>query len=68
MKKIWDEIGVFPVAKQRLADPARQIRVNTWLKEIKIEETRRKLEQQNSNVEVQDPEQEIIEHNVNKPG
>ena len=29
MKKIWDEIGVFPVAEQRLVDPARQIRVNT---------------------------------------
>ena len=68
MKKIWDEIGVFPVAEQRLADQARQIRINTWLKEIKIEEIRRKLERQNSKVEVQDHEQEIIEHNVNKPG
>ena len=27
MKKIWDEIGVFPVTEQRLADQARQIRV-----------------------------------------
>ena len=68
MKKIWDEIGVFPVAEQRLADQARQIRINMWLKEIKIEEIRRKLERQNSKVEVQDHEQEIIEHNVNKPG
>ena len=68
MKKIWDEIGVFPVAEQRLADQARQIRINTWLKEIKIEEIRRKLERQNSKVEVQDHEQEIIERNVNKPG
>ena len=68
MKKIWDEIGVFPVAEQRLADQARQIRINTWLKEIKIEEIRRKLERQNSKVEVQAHEQEIIEHNVNKPG
>ena len=25
-KKIWDETGVFPVTKQRLADQARQTR------------------------------------------
>ena len=28
MKKIWDEIGVFPVTEQRLADHSRQIRTN----------------------------------------
>ena len=28
MKKIWNEMGVFPVTEQRLADQARQIRVN----------------------------------------
>ena len=41
MKKIWDEIGVFPVTEQRLADQARQIRTNKWLTSIEIEEIRR---------------------------
>ena len=45
MKKIWDEIGVFPVTKQKLADRARQIWTNKWLTDIEIEEIRRKLKQ-----------------------
>ena len=68
MKKIWDEIGVFPVTEQRLADPARQIRTNKWLTDIEIEEIRRKLEQKNSKVEVQENVREIIEHKENKQG
>ena len=43
MKKIWDEIGVFPVTEQKLADQARQIRTNKWLTDTDIEEIRRKL-------------------------
>ena len=43
MKKIWDEIGVFPVTEQRLADQARQIRTNKWLTDIEIEKIRRNL-------------------------
>ena len=42
MKKIWDEIGVFPVTEQRLTDQARQIRVNKWLTGTEIEEIDRK--------------------------
>ena len=42
MKKIWDEIGVFPVSEQRLADQARQIRVNQWLTDTEIEEIDRR--------------------------
>ena len=38
MKKIWDEIRVFPVTEQRLADQTRQIRVNKWLRDTEIEE------------------------------
>ena len=41
MKKIWDEIGVFPVIEQRLADQAREIRTNKWFTNIEIEEIRR---------------------------
>ena len=66
MKKIWDQIGVFPVTDQRLADQAMQIRTNKWLTDIEIEEIRRKLEQKNSKVEVQENGPEIIEHNENK--
>ena len=32
MKKIWDEVGVFPVTEQRLADQARQIWTNKCLR------------------------------------
>ena len=66
MKKIWDKIGVFPVTEHRLADQARQIRAKKWLTDIEIEEIRRKLEQKNSKVEVQENVQEIIEHNEDK--
>ena len=45
MKKIWDEIGVFPVTNQKLADQVRQIWTNKWLIDIEIEEIRRKLKQ-----------------------
>ena len=53
MKKIWDKIGVFPGTEQRLADQARQIQTNKWLADKEIEEIRRKLERNNSKVEVQ---------------
>ena len=68
MKEIWDEIGVFPVTEQRLADQARQLRTNQWLTDIEIEEIRRKLEQKTSKIKVQENEQEIIEHNENEQG
>ena len=61
MKKIWDEIGVFCVTEQRLADQARQIRTNK-------REIRRKLERKNGKVEVEENDQEIIRHNENKQG
>ena len=54
MKEIWDEIGVFPVTEQRLADQARQLRTNQWLTDIEIEEIRRKLEQKISKIKVQE--------------
>ena len=54
MKKIWNEIAVFSVTEQSLADQARQIQTNKWLTNIEIEEIRRKLERNNSKVEVQE--------------
>ena len=68
MKKIWDEIEVFHVAEQRLADQVRQIWPNKWLTDVEIEEIRRILKRKNSKVEVQENVHEIIEHNKNKPG
>ena len=44
MKKKWDEIGVFPLTEQGLADQARQIRTSNWLTDIEIEDRRRKLD------------------------
>ena len=66
MKKTWDEKGVFPVTEQRLADQARQIWTNKWLTVIEIEEIRRQLERNNNKVQVQENDQEIIEHKENK--
>ena len=66
MKKIWDEIGFFPVTEQILADQAKQIRTNKWLTGTEIKKIRRKLERNNSKVEVQENDQKIIEHNKNK--
>ena len=60
IKKFCDEIEVFPVNEQRLADQARQILTNKWLTDIEIEEIRRKLERKYSKVEVQENVREII--------
>ena len=68
MKKIWDEIGAFPVTEQGLADRARQIQTNKWLADIEIEELERNWNKKNSTVEVQENDLEITEHNENKQG
>ena len=65
IKKIWDEIGVFAVTGQRLADQASQIQTNKWLADVEIEEIRTQLERNSSKVEVQENDQEKIEHNEN---
>ena len=44
MKQIWDEIGVFDMTEQRLADQARQIRTNKWLTDVEIEEIERRCQ------------------------
>ena len=40
---IWEEIGVFEISEQRLADQARAIRRNGWLSEVELEEIKREL-------------------------
>ena len=66
MKTIWDEMGVFPVTDQRLANQARHARTNKWLTYIEMEEIRRQWEKNNSTAKVQGDDQEIIEHKENK--
>ena len=73
MKQIWDEIGVFSTTEQRLADQARQIRVNKWLTEMEIEEIKRMCQEKNEeevgdlthNVEVQG-DQALLESEVER--
>ena len=59
---IWDEIRVFPVTEQRLANQGS----GKWLTDIETEEIRRQWEWNNSEVEVEEDDQEIIKHNKNK--
>ena len=68
MKEIWKEIEVFSITEQRLADQAGQIRTKNWFTFIEIEEIRRKLERKNRKVEVEENDQESIEHNKNMQG
>ena len=37
MLNVWNELGVFEISEQRLADQARAIRTNGWLSEIELE-------------------------------
>ena len=43
MMAIWAEIGVFEVSEQRLADQAREIKMNGWLSDVEIAEIKRKI-------------------------
>ena len=52
MKKVYDEIGVFLITEQILADKARQIRTKKWLTDIEIEEIRRQWKRNDSTMEV----------------
>ena len=49
MKQIWDEIGVFDVTEQRLADQAKQIITNKWLIDVEIEEIERRCQERENN-------------------
>ena len=43
MMDIWDEIGVFKISEQRLADQARAIKTNGWLSDIEINKIKRNI-------------------------
>ena len=65
----WNEIGIFPSSRERIADQARKIRTNKWLSELECEEIRREIDVEES-AEIQDEnviettEAEFIRQNV----
>ena len=38
----WQDIDIFEIAKQRLADQVRVIKSNEWLSKVKMEEIKKK--------------------------
>ena len=40
----WQDIDIFEIAKQRLADQVRVIKSNEWLSKVKMEEIKKKIE------------------------
>ena len=52
MLSIWNELGVFEVSEQRLADQTRAIRTNGWLSEIELEEIQRNTESDHMEADV----------------
>ena len=65
MLSIWNELGVFEITEQRLADQERAIRTNEWLSEIELEKIKRKIESDHAEIDVRitgssdDPAQRI---------
>ena len=65
----WNEIGIFPSSRERIANQARKIRTNNWLSELELEEIRREIDVEES-AEIQDEnviettEAESIRQNV----
>ena len=64
MKRIWDRKGLFQASEQRIADQAKQIRVNGWLTDIEIEEIRRRCEATDEQEEHENEEVEHVEKNA----
>ena len=40
---LWNDIGVYKINQQRLADQARAIKHNGWLSDVEIEEIKRNI-------------------------
>ena len=65
MLSIWNELGVFEITEQRLADQARATRTNEWLSEIELEEIQRNIESDHAETDLRvtgscdDPAQRI---------
>ena len=52
MMEMWREKGVFEISEQRLMDQARAIVVNQWLTDVELEEIRREIERESTDVTV----------------
>ena len=48
MYGIWQDIGIFEIIEQHLADQVRVIKSNEWLSKMKIEEIKRNIEMENN--------------------
>ena len=51
MHGIWKERGLFNVTEQRLCDQARMIRKNEWLTTMELEEIKRRVLENNDEIE-----------------
>ena len=43
MMALWNDIGVYKINQQRLADQVRAIKRNGWLSDVEIEEIKRSI-------------------------
>lgn len=48
MYDLWQEIGIFEITEQRLADQVRVIKGNEWLLKVEKEEIKRNIEMENN--------------------
>ena len=61
MMEMWREKGVIEISEQRLMDQARAIVVNQWLTDVELEEIRREIERESTDVtaDMNDQEEKI---------
>ena len=59
MMKIWREIRVSETTEQKLADQTRVIIKNGWLFEVKLDETQRKINEEEN---MEEPRIELQKH------
>ena len=62
MHGIWKERGLFNVTEQRLCDQARMIRKNEWLTTMELEEIKRRVLENNDEIEEEEEERESEEN------
>ena len=48
MYDLWQEIGIFEITEQRLADQVRVIKGDEWLLKVEKEEIKRNIETENN--------------------
>ena len=58
MMDVWRDKGVFEISEQRLVDQARAIVVNQWLTDVELEEIKRDIEKENTDITVYGSDQQ----------